>query len=300
MAVAKPVFIEPPSLRLRSWWTTRDVAVGGGQLVGDLGRAVGRCVVDDDQLVVGDLARSASILAHALADSDGALDVVLLVPHREEDRQHSGHGRVGSRREGSRVTWADGRRAALVRHARAPAGTVAGMSRRPRRRRPPPTVAPADATSRRVRRAASRASSRRRLAGRRPVATWVLVIVGVRRRCGRPAVSSASAPGGSGRDGEPQLGRASTMLPFVAAARVMRAGASTTSATCRGSARWRRRDRASSGLVDLVASSASRCARAGDRRRRPRWSRSASLAGMYRDDRVRGRAAAGRRPATPS
>ena len=36
MAVAKPVFIAPPSLRLRSWWTTRTCAVGGGQLVGEL------------------------------------------------------------------------------------------------------------------------------------------------------------------------------------------------------------------------------------------------------------------------
>ncbi len=55
MAVAKPVFIDPPSLRLRSWWMTRDVRVGGGERVGELRRAVGRLVVDDDQLVVDDL-----------------------------------------------------------------------------------------------------------------------------------------------------------------------------------------------------------------------------------------------------
>ena len=63
------------------------VWVGDGELVGELGRAVGRAVVDDDQLVVGDVAAFDQVVAGPAGEGDGALDVVLLVPHREEHRQ---------------------------------------------------------------------------------------------------------------------------------------------------------------------------------------------------------------------
>jgi hypothetical protein len=64
-----------------------DPGVGRGEGVGDLRRAVGRAVVDDHQLVRGDLPEADQALALVLGGPDGALDVVLLVPHGEEDRQ---------------------------------------------------------------------------------------------------------------------------------------------------------------------------------------------------------------------
>jgi hypothetical protein len=64
-----------------------DVRVGRRHVVGDLRRTVGRLVVDHDQLVVGDVARLHQVLAGAPAESQRPFDVVLLVPHRVEDRQ---------------------------------------------------------------------------------------------------------------------------------------------------------------------------------------------------------------------
>ena len=102
MAVSKPVLIEPPSLRLHRVVDDSHVGVLGGQGVGDLRGAVGRLVVDDDQLVVADDAVGDHLRADRRRRVDRPLDVVLLVPHREEDRQQLG-GRlrhIGVRQDG--------------------------------------------------------------------------------------------------------------------------------------------------------------------------------------------------------
>jgi hypothetical protein len=67
-----------------------DVAVLVGQGVGDLGGPVGRLVVDDDQLVVADHAVGDHRRADRRRRGDRPFDVVLLVPHGEEDRQQLG------------------------------------------------------------------------------------------------------------------------------------------------------------------------------------------------------------------
>jgi hypothetical protein len=74
------------------------VRIGGRHRVSDLWCAIGRLVVDDDQLVVGDVAGLDKILTRTLAEPQGALDVVLLVPHRIEDRQLLELLTVGRRR----------------------------------------------------------------------------------------------------------------------------------------------------------------------------------------------------------
>ena len=87
MAVANPVFIAPPSLRFFGWCTTRIRGSSAAMPVGDDAGVVGRRVVDDDQLVVADLAVFDQDLARPSPETEGALDVRLLVPHRVEDRQ---------------------------------------------------------------------------------------------------------------------------------------------------------------------------------------------------------------------
>ena len=64
-----------------------DVRVRGGQGVGHRRGLVGAGVVDDDELVVENLAPLAQQLALFLTESNGALDVGLLVPHRKEDAE---------------------------------------------------------------------------------------------------------------------------------------------------------------------------------------------------------------------
>src|SRR6478735_5133866 len=64
-----------------------DVRVGRGELVGDPAGGVGRGIVDDDHLVVQDLAAPRQRLALDDRRIDGPADVVLFVPHRQEDAQ---------------------------------------------------------------------------------------------------------------------------------------------------------------------------------------------------------------------
>ena len=71
-----------------------DTLVVRGDLVGDLARGVGRGVVDDDQFVVEDLTRTDEPLTRSAAGIERTLDVLLLVPHRIEDRE------LGERLEG--------------------------------------------------------------------------------------------------------------------------------------------------------------------------------------------------------
>jgi hypothetical protein len=66
-----------------------DVGVRRGQFVGQLAGTVRRCVVHDDQFVVADLAGLDQVVADLLGRTDRAVDVLLLVPHREEDRQRA-------------------------------------------------------------------------------------------------------------------------------------------------------------------------------------------------------------------
>jgi len=70
------------------------VSIGGGQRVGDLGRAVSRLVVDDDQFVVPNRAAGHHDVANRLGLRDRTLDVGLLVPHREEDREQVGRSSI--------------------------------------------------------------------------------------------------------------------------------------------------------------------------------------------------------------
>ncbi len=64
-----------------------DARVGGRHPIGDLGGRVGRLVVDDDQLVVADVAGVDEVLARTATERQCSLDVVLFVPHRIEHRQ---------------------------------------------------------------------------------------------------------------------------------------------------------------------------------------------------------------------
>ena len=89
--------------------------IGRGQLVGELRRAVGRGVVDDDQLVVDDDTVGDQALAHHAGGLDGSLDVVLLVPHRKEDGEQA-------RRNRFRRNHRDPRVSALTASGSAPSG----------------------------------------------------------------------------------------------------------------------------------------------------------------------------------
>jgi hypothetical protein len=55
-----------------------------------------RRVVDDDQLVVADVAGRDELLAHVLGEADRPIDVRLFVPHREEDAERLRHPTEGS------------------------------------------------------------------------------------------------------------------------------------------------------------------------------------------------------------
>ena len=89
-----------------------DEGVGGGELVGDLPRGVGRGIVDHDQLVGGQLASFDQLTADDPGGVDRREDVLLLVVHREEDRE-------GRRRNGHRTGHAI-RRSAPGSRAAAP------------------------------------------------------------------------------------------------------------------------------------------------------------------------------------
>ena len=152
-----------------------DVGIGGRHRVGDLGRAVGRLVVDDDQLVVGDVARLDQVLAGALAESQGALDVVLLVPHRVEDRQLLERLTLGRRRH--RAARVAARPGALRVSRRASAGRfVSSMSRD---RTDGARSRPSRTCERRAPRGPGELTGGWRLV---TGVTWMLVVVGARLR----------------------------------------------------------------------------------------------------------------------
>ena len=67
-----------------------DVGVLVSQDIGELRGAVSRLVVDDDQLVITDHPVVDHLRADRCRRSDRPFDVILLVPHREEDRQQLG------------------------------------------------------------------------------------------------------------------------------------------------------------------------------------------------------------------
>ena len=93
-----------------------DVGIGGGHRVGDLGGAVGRLVVDDDQLVVGDVARLDEVLAGRACRIAGRARCS--PPRSTSGRRPTASGTSHARAmapsggEGSRTSGACGRRRA--------------------------------------------------------------------------------------------------------------------------------------------------------------------------------------------
>ena len=200
-----------------------DVGIGGGEIVGQARRRVRRRVVDDDHLVVDDLTGIDEHLALGDRGSDGALDVVLLVPHRQEDAQLL-EGLAGLRRRRPVRHPQQG----IGRSRPAPVGRVGGRDRPPlaahagrarssvaRRDVAEPAAgagrfgcaAPAGpAAGHPARRRPRRLSRRRRSwpGSSPPGGSWCWCAGGsgsssVSPRCGRARGRSASPPGGSAR-----------------------------------------------------------------------------------------------------
>ena len=245
-----------------------------------LGRAVGRGVVDDDQLVVGDLPSSTIRVAHPPGGVDGALDVVLLVPHREEDREtSSGHAPPARSRGGGTGGAAPPSR--RRRSAPLVASQPAECRRRPHRRHPrtPPSAHPrrgVPADGRRPGSPAGRAPGQLtpgwRRHGRGDVGARLR---SAGRRYGRPAASSGWRRGGSARPSEPQPFFV-MLLPFVAPGAMIAVARARTAGSCRGSALAPSAVAAAIALGDLGRVLRARHRRARPRRRRrppSRWRR---------------------------
>ncbi len=64
-----------------------DSIIGSCSFVGEPARCIRRCIVDDDDLVVADLACIDQRPASLVRCSQGSCDVLLFVPHRKEERQ---------------------------------------------------------------------------------------------------------------------------------------------------------------------------------------------------------------------
>jgi hypothetical protein len=76
----------------------RNAGVSSSKRIGEFGSAVGGGIIDDEDVVAGDLAFGDERVAGLERRLHGALDGVLLVPHRVEDRQalevrHVSHAR---------------------------------------------------------------------------------------------------------------------------------------------------------------------------------------------------------------
>ena len=56
--------------------------------IGNSSGGIGRCIVNDDELIIGDLARGDHALTRTTAVGNRPLDVLLFIPHWVKDRQH--------------------------------------------------------------------------------------------------------------------------------------------------------------------------------------------------------------------
>ena len=93
---ARPVLIRTAELAVGLVVDHVDVGSSAAKRVGDRTGVVRGGIVDDDEFVVADLAVGHEHLADLGGEADRASDVVLFVPHREEDGEFGEVGR-GSR-----------------------------------------------------------------------------------------------------------------------------------------------------------------------------------------------------------